>query len=183
MTPWQHKPAVLETVTVPKPQRHQGTISNQIRRTVTNLPIRVPAMDWASVVVGEKRMFRCYSERKRDRCMPVVPPETECPRPCLLFSVRHNGPARSRRWEAAPGVLLSHRQEPLGSITSDDLAAEGFEFLPAFRFYWQRRYRTVGWRPWEMVSVIEVRPCRSDGGDDQRLADWLLEHLYGDFWR
>lgn len=166
-------------VAVPKPRRHEGRISVLLRRTVTNLPIRVPSSDWAAVATGTKGMFRCYSESGRDRTRPVVPADTECPRPCLLFSARHPKVLRARRWEALPGVLLSHRHEPLGSITPEDLAREGFEFLPAFRFYWKQRHKRLGWRPWDMVSVLEVRPMAQ--GDFDTLGEQLLYELYGEW--
>lgn len=150
-----------------------------LKRTVTNLPIRVPSTDWAAVVTGQKRMFRTYSASGSERDRPVVPPGTECPRPCLLFTARHDGPLRTRRWEALPGILLSHRQEPLGSITPEDLAAEGFEFLPGFRHYWKLRHKKLGWRPWDMVSVIEVRPfCE---GDCDSMGSRLVDELIGEF--
>lgn len=166
-------------VSVPSPRRHQGRVSVLLRRTETNLPVRVPSADWAEVVTGAKRMFRTYSRSGQDRSRPVVPPGTECPRPCLLFTARHNGPLRSRRWEASPGVLLSHRQEPLGSITPPDLHDEGFEFLPAFRFYWQQRHKKLGWRPWDMVSVLEVRPLRPE--DQAWAGEWLMTRMFGEW--
>lgn len=166
---------------VPKPRPHAGRVSVLVSRKVTNLPIRVPSTDWGAIVTGQKQMFRTYSLSGRDLERPVVPPDTECPRPCLLFSARHDGPRRSRRWKATPGVLLSHRQEPLGSITPDDLAREGFEFLPAFRFYWRQRYKKLGWRPWDMVSVLEVRPMTDLDMDDW--GTWLFDQLYGEWLR
>lgn len=186
MADWEHPRTLTDRprpVGIPTPRRRQGTISNLARRSAGNLPVRVPAYDWADVITGNKSMFRTYCARATSRERPVVPPDTECPRPCLLYAVRHNGPARSRRWEAVPGVLLSHRQEPLGAITPEDLKAEGFEFLPAFKFYWKRRYPKVGWRPWDFVSVLEVRPWNVgvEDLDDDTQARWLLKQLYGEW--
>lgn len=159
---------------IARPRRGESRISVLLRRTVTNMPLRVPAVDWAKVVLGEKRMFRAYSASKRDRSLSVVPPSTECPRPCLFFTQHGSG-----RWEASPGVLLSHRQEPLGAITPEDLVREGFEFLPAFRWYWKKRYPKLGWRPRDMVSVLEVRPW--EHGDRMEFAERLLVELFGEW--
>lgn len=154
---------------------------------MVNLPVRVPTVDWAKVATGEKRQFRTYCARAGDRQRPVVPPDMEVPRPVLLYTARHNGLNRARRWEAIPGILFAHRQEPLGSITFEDLAAEGFEFLPAFKFYWKRRYQKIGWRPTDLVSVLEVRPLRGSSDnevesvDEQWCGQWLLRQLYGEW--
>lgn len=159
---------------VPRP-RAGVRVSALLHRNVTNLPIRVSGIDWAALVTGQKLIFRTYSGMGGQRERPVVPPGTECPRPCLLYTVR----GRAKRWEAKPAVLLGHRQEPLGSITPEDLWAEGFEFLPAFRRYWKSRYPTVGWRPWDMVSVLEVRPmCQ---GDIDSLGVNVLGELVGEW--
>lgn len=166
---------------IPKPRRNSGTITQATTRRLTNLPIRVPSTDWAAVVTGKKQMFRTYNSSGSHPEYPVVPPGTECPRPCLLFAARHDGPKRSRRWEAVPGVLLAHRQEPLGSITPEDLVKEGHHFLPAFRFYWKQRYKRLGWRPRDMVSVIEVRPWDWRRHDFEEIGAWALRELYGDW--
>lgn len=168
-----------EPVAVARPRSREGTISNLLRRRVGNLPIRVPAVDWSKVVTGQKTMFRAYSERGGDRQRPVVPIETPAPRPCLLYAVRHNGPGRSRRYEAVPAWLLAHRQEPLGAITSEDLAEEGFEFRPAFKWYWQDRYRKLGWRPTDMVSVLRVRVITDT--DLENMGRFLFDELYAEW--
>lgn len=181
---WEHPRTLTDRARaagVDAPRRREGTISNLLRRNVGNLPIRVPTVDWAKVVTGEKHMFRTYCARATSPERPVVPPDTVVPRSCLLYAVRFDGPGRSRRWEATPGVLLSHRQEPLGAITPEDLEAEGFKFLPAFRFYWKQRYRKFGWRPWDMVSVLEVRPWNVGVDDLDTQGRWLLEQLYGEW--
>lgn len=139
-------------------------------------------MDWDLVSVGQKRMFRAYAEKAGDRSRPLVPPDTETPRPCLLFAARHGV---RKGYRMIPGVLLSHRQEPLGTISAEDLTAEGFEYLPAFKFYWKRRYRALGWRPWDLVSVLEVRPMQFevDGHDFDEFGWWAMEELYGEWTR
>lgn len=164
----------------PAPARSgAGGVRQALSRRVLNLPIRVPAMDWDAVVCGQKRMFRAYCERARDPSTPIVLPGTEVPRPCLLFATRYTGPRGTKEYKAVPGVLIAHRQEPLGAISPEDLAAEGFKFLPAFRFYWKRRYQKLGWRPWDMVSVVEVRPVYED--DHTWVRDWIHDQLYAEW--
>jgi hypothetical protein len=169
----------LRPIKIGKPRPYEGRVSVLTRRTLTNLPLRIPAMDWSSVVTGQKGIFRCYSERHIDRCDPVIAPDVEVPRPCLMFAVRHRHSPRGRTWEAIPGVLLSHRQEPLGAITKEDLALEGFERLVDFKAWWCKRYRTLGWRPWDAVSVIEVRPWNE--ADFSTWGEWSLRSLYGEW--
>lgn len=184
MSEYRAPEETLGTV-VPKPKRHRGQVGRLLTREISNLPIRVPSTDWPAVITGQKRMFRSYGLSPAYPEKPLVPPDTACPRPCLLFAARHDGPHRSRTWKATRGVLLSHRQEPLGAITSEDLVAEGFEFLPAFRFYWRQRYKRLGWRPWDMVSVLEVRPWEPGvrASDDQVFGAWALQELYGEWLR
>ena len=121
-------------------------------------------------------MFRTYNGSGREPEAPVIPVGTPCPRPCLLHAQRFG---RTPPWEAQAGVLLSHRQEPLGSITPEDLELEGFKYLPAFRFYWKQRYRAKGWRPWDTISVLEVRPMTFD--DIPLMGSVLFDHLYGEW--
>lgn len=178
---WTHPRTLtdkLSPVAIQRPRRREGTVSNLLKRNVGNLPIRVPTQDWSKVVVGEKSMVRTYSGAK-DRESPVVAPGTATPRPALLYSVRHNGPGRSRRWEATPGVLLSHRQEPLGVISEEDLAREGFETLRAFKWSWKDRHRKLGWRPLDIVNVLEVRTVNPD--DAEWTGDWLFTELFGEW--
>lgn len=146
-----------------------GTIAQQALRTASNLPIKVPSVDWAKVFVGEKRMFRWYA--KGASALPTC----DLPCPCLLYSSRrvHRGIGH---WEATPGILTACRQEPLGAIPPADVAAEGFEFLPAFRWYWKMRNKRLGWRPWDLVNVYEVRPLFPE--DIDWVKQWIFDRLY-----
>lgn len=157
---------------VPAPPRSGGTITQALGRTAGNLPIRVPAVDWPAVYVGEKRMFRWYSKG-----MAALPEGEPLPRPCLLYAARRSH--GEGQWEAIPAVLVACRQEPLGSITPEDVEAEGFKFLPAFKWYWKLRNKRLGWRPFEMVNVYEVQPFTED--DTDWAAQWLVQRLYGEW--
>lgn len=150
------------------------TLSQGMLRKATNLVVRVPPTDWAEVSIGAREMFRCLSSLPNTPEYPVIPIGTETPRPVLIWS-KHGG-----RVLAVPAVLLEHRMEPLGSITPEDLEAEGFEYLPAFRYRWKKRYPRYGWKPWAQVNVFRVRPWVPS--DDAWIGQWLLKQLYGD-WR
>lgn len=170
---WSHP---TKTVSIPKPRRGV-TIRNQIIRKTTNLPLRVPTKDWSAVVTGAKSQFRVYNESGRNPFAPVIPADTSCPRPCVLFALRRVG--EERRHETALGVLIAHRQEPLGAISTADLRIEGFETLSEFKWYWQARHVSRGWRPRDLVSVIEVRPMA--GMDSKGFAAELMNDLYGEW--
>ena len=177
---WTHPTSLSEGL---RPAQNRGTVRSLLLRNVSNLPVRIPAMEWDAISTGAKTMFRAYNGRAgATRELPVIPSGTECPRPCLLFARRYEGArGKDHRWDAIPGVLLSHRREPLGAISPEDLEREGFRFLPGFRFHWQRRYPTLGWRPWDFISVIEVRPLVED--DREWAATWLLDHVLGEWVR
>lgn len=149
-------------------------VSRVLLRKVTNLVVHVPPMDWAEVSIGAREMFRCFSRIPHDPEHSILPEGTETPRPVLIWSRTAN------RSLTTPAILLEHRMEPLGSITPEDLEAEGFEFLPAFRYRWKQRYPRAGWRPWAQVNVFKVRPWVPS--DDAWIGQWLLKQLYGD-WR
>ena len=166
--------SIAERDPPPVAKKGDGPDHRALKRRVENLIIRVPRVEWANVSLGVKEMFRTYhpggiaSDYER-RMLPVG---VELPRPVLLAS-HINGSV------AAPAILLEHRHEPLGTITENDLHAEGFEYLPAFRYYWKRRYQTIGWRPWSMVNVFRVRPWVAK--DDEWVSRWLVDQLYGEW--
>lgn len=74
-------------------------------------------------------------------------------------------------------VLTERFQEPLGAITEESLANEGFGSLAEFRRYWCDREKRR-FTPTRMVVAYRVRPW-IDGVDERRFADQLLERLYG----
>lgn len=156
------------------------SVSQGLKRKVDNLVLRVPPTDWAEVVIGVKRMYRMYHPQAGRPEQPMVPLGIEVPRPVLLWSRQGSTSFGGGRTLTVPAVLLEHRFEPLGAISAGDLEAEGFPFLPGFRFQWKKRYPRMGWRPWSMVNVFRVRPWTDE--DDEWAGQWLVNQLYGD-WR
>jgi hypothetical protein len=158
-------------VPVRRARKHQ-TLKATLSRSVSNLPIRVPSQDWARVVTGDKGMFRTYAQGRKP-LGDVVPAGTPCPHPCLLYSQR----GAEKRLVLAPAVLRAFRREPLGAISKEDLAAEGFKSMWKFRYYWTTRYKKLGWRPWDEITVLEVTPMTDEL--TRWSAEWFFEQLFG----
>ena len=75
-------------------------------------------------------------------------------------------------------VLEAVWREPLGVISPESLAAEGFESFAHYRRYWCIREKRL-FRPLHKTTVFRVR--RWDSEDDRAMADVLLQRLYGEF--
>jgi hypothetical protein len=74
-------------------------------------------------------------------------------------------------------VLEDKWLEPLGAITAESLANEGFETVAEFRRYWMAREKRR-FAPTRMVTVYRVRLWTP--GDRAALGDMLMERLYGE---
>ena len=74
-------------------------------------------------------------------------------------------------------VLEDLWREPLGAISAESLAAEGFETLDEFRRHWIGRERRL-FPPLRITTVYRIRPWTPD--DDQAMAECVLRHLYGE---
>ena len=129
--------------------------------------VRVHADDWPAVKNGIKREFR-GGRGASSRTFNV-----ECPTPVVAYCIR-----APNDYEARVMVLTNTWQEPLGAISDQSLAAEGFDTLAAFRRYWMLRERKR-FQPTRMVFVYQVRPWEPD--DLTELGVKLIDRLYGDF--
>lgn len=76
-------------------------------------------------------------------------------------------------------VLLKMWREPLGAITEESLAAEGFASVAEFRRYWMARERRR-FTPTRMITAYVIRPWEGDA-DVERFSHSLFERLYGAF--
>lgn len=136
------------------------------QRQARTIFLRVPAEDWIAVKRGVKREFR-GGTGTATRFFGV-----ETPTPVVAYRVRRAD------HEAKLMVLERAWQEPLGAISEESLAAEGFESFEEFRRYWTKRARKR-FTPTRQVWVYRVRPW-----DDEDLA-WLgarlLRRIYGEF--
>lgn len=163
---------------------HKGRLT----RHVSNLAVRVPRTYWEAVVTGKRRMFRSYADNRNPggRSARLIREGEEFPRPAVIYSQRGHA-----RWpyDAALAIILAYRQEPLGAISVDDLIAEGMirsedplerrTGISRFRAHWKHRHSHLGWRPGDLISVVELRPLTE--GDRDWAAGWLFDRLYGDW--
>lgn len=131
--------------------------------------LRVPAPEWPAVKRGVKREFRSGVGPGKTQRMWTV----KFPAPAVAYTVNHRG-----EYDARLMVLERAWQEPLGAISPESLAAEGFETLAEFRRHWMRREHSR-FLPTRMVFAYRVRPWREEDREEQ--AALLLERLYGDF--
>jgi hypothetical protein len=135
------------------------------QRTARTTFLRVPADDWIAVKRGVKREFR-GGPGTASAFHGIEPPT-----PVVAYRVRRG------EHEAKLMVLERAWQEPLGAISEESLAAEGFESFAEFRRYWIRRTRRR-FMPTRRVWVYRVRPW-SDA-DMEPLALRLFMRLYGE---
>lgn len=137
------------------------------RRQTKTIQLKVPRVDWAAVIAGEKTQWRDTAHGPQFDL-------TDLPRPVVLHSYQKF----RRDAEARLAVLESAEREPLGAISPESLAAEGMASLSDFRKYWIERHKRVGYfMPLTTVMVYTVRPWQPD--DREHFADKLLTYLYG----
>lgn len=136
-----------------------------VRRTST-LFLRVPRVDWAAVIAGQKTQFRRVGRS-------LAADNMSFPRPVVL----HSKPDYRDVTEVRLAVLEDIFREPLGAITPEGLAGEDVADLAEFRRYWARRHPHAGFKPLTIVAVYRISLWQP--GDRERFAELLLEHLYG----
>jgi hypothetical protein len=132
--------------------------------------LRVPLADWPAVKRGVKREFRAGTGPNDKSQLWQV----KTPTPVVAYSLNKRGDH-----DAQLMVLEATWMEPLGAITPESLAAEGFKSLAEFRRYWMARERKR-FQPTRRTFVYRVRPWRGRF-DEERFAALLLGRLYGDF--
>jgi hypothetical protein len=137
---------------------------------ISTVFLRVPIRDWPAVKRGIKTEFRAGSGRGAISQLFGVP----TPVPAVAYAIRQG------RHDARLMMLEKCWQEPLGAISPDSLAREGFEDLAEFRAYWMERERKR-FTPLHQVFAFRVRPWQP--GDAEAAGEKLLDHLYGHFLR
>lgn len=128
--------------------------------------LRIPLVDWPAISQGRKTELRAVGRYAAHAS------RLKAPAPIVGY-VRQRFRADM---ESALFVLEAVWTEPLGSISAESLAREGFRDRREFRRYWNKRHR-VGFKPLSIVSVYRLRPWRP--GDRDWLGSLLMEHLYG----
>lgn len=136
--------------------------------------LRIPRGDWAVITVGEKTEFRSPGG-------PGVPPlgMLKPPSPVVVYSPASGFGGTELLF--ALMVLVECWKEPLGALSPESLANEGFESVDTFRRYWKDRFnrRRRAWDPTRPVSVFRLRPW-SGKDDEEFFGQLLLERLYLD---
>lgn len=127
--------------------------------------LRVPTVDWAAVKLGSKTEFRQAGGKEITQLWNVTTPT-----PVVAYTVRSGD-----RYEKTLMVLERTWREPLGAITPDSLAAEGYPDMAHFRRYWMSRTHRR-FTPLTNVQVYSVRPWRDT--DMAELGAALLSKLY-----
>lgn len=138
--------------------------------------IRVPSDDWAAVSRGYKTEFRGEIGTQS------TPFCAETPSPAVLYRIRRRGKRAGvdlvNEYDRALMVLEAVWQEPLGAISPESLAREGFSSMADFRRYYVERTRRL-FQPTRQVFVYRVRPWEYD--DRIEMGMHLLDRLYGEF--
>jgi hypothetical protein len=138
------------------------------QRHVSTTFLRVPVRDWPAVKHGYKTEFRAGTGKN------AVPQlfGIQAPLPVIAYAIR-NG-----RHDAQLMMLEAIWQEPLGAISPESLAREGFASLAEFRAYWMEREHQR-FRPTRQVFAYRVRAFTTADVDDAAIR--LFEHLYAEF--
>ena len=129
--------------------------------------VRVPSEDWHAVRGGYKREIRT-----RQSSLAAVQ-GLSLPLPCVAYR-RH----AQYGYDAVLMVLEAVWQEPLGAISEESIANEGYATMAEFRRAWtireKRRFPLLA-----PVTVHRVRPWMPEDGATMGRA--LLRQLYGEF--
>lgn len=144
----------------------EGPKKPEHRREVVNRRLSIPDVDWHDVRAGTKtelRYYERYASRQLAADIPVV-------------GVRRGDKSRT--------MLLTIEdvfKEPLGVISPESLAREGFDNLGDFRRYWIGRHggRNEGYRPLDLVYVIQLHPMTAE--DEERFRERIWQTLFGEF--
>jgi hypothetical protein len=137
------------------------------QRQARTVFLRVPAQDWAAVKIGSKTEFRMPGGRAMSQLWSVKPPT-----PVVAYAIIGGG-----RYVSSLMVLERHWREPVGGLTPESIAAEGFPDMAHFRRYWMARTKRR-FRPLQEVWAYRVRPFRAE--DRTMLGEYLFDRLYGE---
>lgn len=147
-------------------KRRRGEHTERLTRTVSTTPFRIPRLDWGAITNGDKTEFRRHGKWGYETYGIT-------PRPIVIYSVHD----LTEEYEVDVAILEDIWQEPLGVITPESLANEGYRNVREFRSYFQERYPRRGWRPLDKVWVYKLRPFTP--ADRREHADKLFRELFG----
>lgn len=132
----------------------------------------VPRVDWADVLAGVKTEFRHYGgttiEYNRGSGWTL-------PEPVVLYCPND----LTEDVDTALGTLDAAWMEPMGAISAESLAREGFATLTDFRRYIGERYPRAGFRPMARCRCFRVHPLTVE--ECAAFKDKLWDRMYGQF--
>lgn len=134
--------------------------------SVSTAILRVPRVDWSAIIAGTKTQLRHGPRGK---------PLGTLPRPVVVYSHQNFKSDADARLVALEDIT----REPLGAISPEGLAAEGFDSLKEFRRYWALRHHSHTFNPLLIVNVYHLALWTD--GDRARFGDKLMTDLYGDW--
>lgn len=126
--------------------------------------LRVPGEDWLAVKQGRKTEFRASGHYASQLW------NVETPTAVVAYTMKRIG-----GYDKLLMVLEATWTEPVGGISDESLAAEGFPDFAHFRRYWMSRSK-ARFRPNQTVHVYRVRPMV--GGDHVTIGLQLFRKLY-----
>lgn len=132
----------------------------------------VPRVDWAAVLGGAKTEFRHYG----GTTMAVNRgSEWELPEPVVLYCPND----LTGEIDTALATLEAAWMEPMGAISDESLANEGFSDIGEFRRYIDERFPRAGFRPMARCRCYRVHPLTAD--EKVEFREKLWQRLYGQF--
>lgn len=142
-----------------------------LRKDLRNTRLHIPRLDYNEIRVGAKREYRNYGRRTFEGLTFPTPAVGYCQREWWQPEHLHEG------IDTCLLVIEDSWTEPLGAISAESLAAEGFEDIGAFRRYFAERYPNGGFRALANVIVYRVRPLTDE--DEAAFAEAMWTRLYG----
>jgi hypothetical protein len=144
-----------------------------LRRDARNTRIHLPRVDYSDISVGAKREYRNYGYRRFDGL--------SFPAPAVGYCARDWWTPTSLR-DGIDTCLLTIEDswvEPLGAISPESLANEGFTDIADFRRYFTERYPRGGFRALANVVVYRVHPMTVEEAAEFAAAHW--SKMYGQY--
>lgn len=134
---------------------------------VSTVFVRVPSDDWHAVKGGYKREIR--SRQSSAGALQSLSPPT----PCVAWRLH-----RQYGYDSVLMVLEAVWREPLGAISEESIANEGYATMAEFRRAWvireKRRFPLLA-----PVTVHRLRPWTFEDG--AAMGQAVLRQLYGEF--
>lgn len=157
----------MPTKTLTPSQKASRSITSAYRHS----PAYVSRVDWLDVISGRKTEYRLIVPGGPGQ-PPLQPPKY--PGPLIIYTEHAAIPGEL---ETALVTIEGKWSEPVGAITEESLAREGFASMSDYRRYMAARYPTLGYAPRMRCMVRRVHPMT----DEERgeFQQWIWDKLFG----